>query len=52
MFSKKRVAVSVDHAMMVAQKITPNMFLRSKKIAPDAKQQNGRSEYPRILMVE
>ena len=52
LFSKKRVAVTVDQRMMKTQKEMPIGLCRLQKMEQTARQQKGRSEYPRMLIVE
>ena len=44
LFSKKRVAVTVDQVIMKAQNIIPAVVCNSKNREPIAKAQNGNKE--------
>lgn len=50
--SKSLVAVIVDHNITSTLKITPIGLTKSKNSELNAKKQNGKREYPRILIVE
>lgn len=50
-YSKNRVAVTVDQAIIESETTPPNTFLKSVKTANKAKKTKGSKEYPRILIV-
>lgn len=50
-YSKYRVAVTVDQAIIISEITPPNRLCKSRKIAIDAKNKNGKSEYPKMLIV-